>query len=247
MKLERAVGQLNFSDFLAAVNLNSNNQSGANNELRPDQSWAVEVEATSDFGAWGSATVRAFVRRFEDYITFIPRVGGGEARGNVDWARVMGLELTGTLRFDPLGLEGAKVDLSAVVRDSIYPDPVEEGGRLPVQLAQPHNLELDFRYDVPASDWAFGAGYRNSGFNRYYRVAEFGLDYVIDENPYVLVEHKDVLGLTVQARVNNLLEREAVLERQVFAGPRGSSPLQFSENRRREVGRVVNLVVKGSF
>lgn len=246
MKLERAVGQLNFGDFLAAVNLNSNNQSGANNELRPDQSWAVEVEATRDFGAWGSATVRTFVRRFEDYITFIPTPGGGEARGNVDWARVMGLELTGTLRFDPLGLEGAKLDLSAVVRDSIYPDPVQDG-HLPVQLAQPHNLELDFRYDVPGSDWAFGAGYRNSGFNRYYRVAEFGLDYAIDENPYVLVENKDVLGLTVQVRVNNLFEREAVLDRQVFAGPRGSAPLQFSEYRRREIGRVVNLTVKGSF
>ena len=246
LRLERAVGQLNFGDFLAAVNLNNNNQSGANNELRPDQSWAVEIEATRDFGAWGSATARTFVRRFEDYITFIPTPGGGEARGNVEWARVMGLELNGTLRLDPLGLEGAKVDLAAVVRDSIYPDPVESG-HLPVQLAQPHNVEIDFRYDVPGSDWAFGAGYRNSGFNPYYRVTEFGLDYTIDENPYVLIENKDVFGLTVQARVNNLLEREAVLERHVFTGPRDSSPLRFREDRRREIGRVVNFVVKGSF
>jgi len=246
LKLERAVGQLNFSDFLAAVNLNSNNQNDANNELRPDQSWLVELEATRDFGAWGTVNVRTFVRRFEDFITFIPTPGGGEARGNVDWARVMGLEVNGTLQFDPLGLEGAKVDVSAVVRDSIYPDPVGSG-RLPVQQAQPHNVEIDFRYDVPGSDWAFGAGYRNSGYNPYYRVAEYGFDYAIDENPYVLIEHKDVLGLTVQMRVNNLLEREAVLEREVFTGPRGSSPLLFSEDRRREVGRVVNFIVKGNF
>jgi hypothetical protein len=214
--------------------------------LRPDQSWAVEIEATRDFGAWGSASLRSFVRRFEDFVTFVPTPGGGEARGNVEWARVMGAELNGTLRFDPLGLAGAKLDVSAVVRDSIYPDPVGSGN-LPVQFAQPHNVEIDFRYDVPDSAWAFGAGYRNSGFNRYYRVAEFGLDYAIAENPYVLVEHKDVLGLTVQARVNNLLEREAVLERQVFIGPRGNSALRFNENRRREIGRVVNFVVKGSF
>jgi hypothetical protein len=246
MRLERSVGQLNFGDFLAAVNLNNNNQSGANNELRPDQSWAVELEATRDFGAWGSGTVRGFVRRFEDYITLIPLTGGGEARGNIAWARVMGLELNGTLRLDPLGLEGAKIDLAAVVRDSIYPDPVE-GGYLPVQFAQPHNFEIDFRYDVPNSDWALGAGYRNSGFNPYYRVAEYGLDYAIDENPYLLIEHKDVFGLTVQARFNNLFERESVLERDVFNGPRGSSPLLFSERRRREIGKVVNLVIKGTF
>jgi hypothetical protein len=246
MRVERAVGQLNFGDFLAAVNLNNNNQSGANNELRPDQSWAVEVEATRGLGTWGSATVRTFLRRFEDFITFIPTPGGGEARGNIAWARVMGIELNGTLRLDPLGLEGAKIDVAAVARDSIYPDPVESGN-LPVQFAQPYNVEIDFRYDMPDSDWAFGAGYRHSGFNPYYRVAEFGFDYNIDRNPYVLIEHKDVFGLTVQARVNNLLEREAVLDRQLFTGPRGSSPLLFREERRREIGRVVNFTVKGSF
>ena len=63
----------------------------------------------------------------------------------------------------------------------------------------------------------------------------------------MLVEHKDVFGLTVQARVNNLLERELVLDRHVFTGPRGSAPLLVREERRREVGRVVNFTVKGSF
>ena len=246
LRIERTVGQLNFGDFLAAVNLSSNNQSGANNQLRPDQSWAVELEATRNFGAWGSATLRTFMRRFEDYITLIPTAGGGEARGNIGWARVMGIELNGTLRLGPLGLEGAKIDFAAAMRDSIYPDPVE-GGNLPVQFAQPHSFEIDFRYDVPSSDWAFGAGYRHSGFNPYYRLAEFGVDHAFDHNPYVLIEHKDVFGLTVQMRVNNLLERPLVLDRYVFTGPRGSSPLLFHEDRRRDVGRVVNFTVKGSF
>ena len=245
-RIDRRVGQLNFSDFLAAVNLNSNNASGTNNELRPDQSWGAEIEATRDFGAWGSANFRVFARRFEDYITFIPRPGGGEVRGNVDWARVMGAELNGTLKFDPLGLRGAKLDLAASVRDSIYPDPVEQR-HLPVQNAQPYNVELDFRYDVPRSDWAFGAGYRNTGFNNYYRVSEYGVDYAIDENVTVFVEHKDLFGLTVQARLSNILEREAVLQRSVFQGPRSGGVLLFSEDRRREIGKVVNLTVKGSF
>ena len=245
-RIDRQVGQLNFGDFLAAVNLNNNNQNAANNDLRPDQSWGGEIEVTRDLGEWGSATLRTFIRRFEDFVTIIPVPGGGEARGNIDWARVMGAELTSTFKLDPLGLAGAKLDISAVFRDSRFPDPVGPG-YLPVQFAQPHNVEVDFRYDLPASDWAFGAGYRDSEFNPYYRVAEYGYDYAIDKNLSLLVEHKDVFGLTVQARVNNLLEREVVLDRYVYTGPRSTAPLLFHEDRRREVGRVVNFTVKGSF
>lgn len=246
LRIDRRVGQLNFGDFLAAVNLGDNNQNAGNNQLRPDQSWGVELEATRDFGAWGSLTVRGFGRRFEDFVAIIPTSNGGEARGNVDWARVMGLEMNGTVQLGPLGVPGAKIDIAASLRDSRYPDPVQ-GGFLPVQFAQPHNVDINLRHDIPASDWAWGAGYRHSGFNRYYRVAEFGRDYAINENLTVFIEHKDVFGLTVQARVGNLLEREVVLERTVLTGPRGTGALNFSENRVREVGRVLSFTVKGSF
>jgi hypothetical protein len=247
MRIDRRVGQLNFGDFLASVSLDENNENDSNNELRPDQSWGGELEVTRDLGAWGSVTVRGFLRRFEDFVTIIPTEAGGEARGNVDWARVMGIGLNGTLQLDPVGLPGAKFDVEFRLRDSRYPDPVEDG-YLPVEFAQPHNVEIDFRYDVPSSNWAFGAGFRDSGFNPYYRVREFGVSHSIDRNVTAFIEHKDVFGLTVQVRYSNLLEREIVLEREVYTGPRGSgAPLLFSENRRREVGRVVNLNISGNF
>jgi hypothetical protein len=113
--------------------------------------------------------------------------------------------------------------------------------------SQPRNVNVQFRHDVPQSEWAWGASVRNTRFNPYYRVAEFGYDYNIPTALTVFVEHKDVFGLTVQGRVNNILEGEAVLDRIVYAGPRGSSPVLFAENRRREVGKVVNFVVKGNF
>lgn len=247
LRIDRRVGQLNFGDFLASVNLNDNNQNAGNNRLRPDQSWGAELEATRDFAAWGSLSVRGFMRRFEDFVTFIPTPTGGEARGNIDRAQVMGLEMNGTLRLDPLGLAGARLDLISELRSSRYIDPVT-GVNLPVQFAQPHTVELNYRHDVAGSNWAYGGGYRHSGFNPYYRVSEVGLDYNIAQNLQVFLEHKDVFGLTVQGRVANLLEKEAVLDRSVFAGPRGSgAPLLFSEYRVREVGRVVSFTVKGSF
>jgi len=76
-RVDRRVGQLNFGDFLAAVNLSSDNQNAANKDLRPDQSWGGEIEVTHDAGDWGSATLRTFLRRFEDFVAIIPVAGGG--------------------------------------------------------------------------------------------------------------------------------------------------------------------------
>ena len=246
LKIEKRVGQLNFGDFLAAVNLADANENSSNNQLRPDQNLGGELEVSNNFGDWGSATLRGFYRRFKDFVTIIPTSTGGEARGNIDEARIMGLEFSGTLRLDPLGMAGARFDAAAQLRDSRFIDPVA-GGYIPMQFPQPHNFEIDFRHDVPDTDFAYGGGYRETGHNPYYRVREFGSDFNIAQNLQVFVEHKDVFGLTVQARLGNILEREAVRERFVYAGPRGSSPLAFSEYRVREIGKVLSFNVKGSF
>ena len=63
----------------------------------------------------------------------------------------------------------------------------------------------------------------------------------------MFVEHKDVFGLTVQARLNNILEQNNALVRSVYAGRRTSGPLLFSENRQREIGHIVNFTVRGNF
>ena len=63
----------------------------------------------------------------------------------------------------------------------------------------------------------------------------------------MFVEHKDVLGLTVRARMANLFKGDTVLSRWVHAGPHDRAPIVFHEDRRREIGYVFNLFVSGSF
>ena len=246
LRLDRRVGQLNFGDFLAAVNLTQDNENAGNNQLRPDQSWGAELEFAKTFGTFVSTQVRLFSRFTTDFVTVVPLPGGGESTGNIDSARVVGVEMDTTVQLDSIGLAGARVDLRAQLRDSHFEDPVL-GGSLPMQFAQPRNVELDFRHDPPASDWAYGANFRSSAFNPYHRLSERGLDYNIPENLIVFVEHKDVFGLTVQGRVSNILEGKTVLDRSVFAGPRGIAPLAFREFRRRQIGRTISFTVKGSF
>tara|TARA_A100001391_G_scaffold66729_3_gene42448 strand:+ start:31288 stop:33333 length:2046 start_codon:yes stop_codon:yes gene_type:complete len=246
LKIERRTGQLDFGDVLAEVNLADDNQNAANNQLRPSQNWAYDLEAARDFGPWGNATLRLFQRDFTDYTTFVPTPSGGSARGNIDSAQIQGVELYGTFRFEPVGINGARLDYSLNLRESTYTDPVL-GGPLPVGFAEPFELELDWRHDVPATDWAWGAGLRRTRFNPSFRVDEYGYDHRIGNAVSLFVEHKDVFGLTVQAKMSNLLQDELVYDRYVFDGPRADDNFLFRENRRREIGRVMEFIIKGSF
>jgi len=246
LKGARKVGQLNFGDFLADVNLSNNNTNESNNELRPQQSWEFDLEIGKSLGPWGRVTANLFYDGIEDYVAIVPLPRGGEAVGNIASARSYGLSLNSTVRLEPLGFRGAKLDIDAQVRESRLLDPVT-GGTRRFDRFQPRNLSVALRHDVPGSDWAWGASFRTTAFEPYYRLAEVGLDYSLRDAFGAFVEHKDVFGLTLQARLNNILEQDAVLDRFVYAGPRNRSPVLFHEARRREVGRIVSFVVKGSF
>ena len=245
-KIERRTGQLDFADVLAEVNLADDNQNAANNQLRPDQRWSYDLEAARDFGSWGNATVHLFQRDFSDYTTFVPTPSGGSARGNIPSAQVQGFEFYGTVRFEPIGFNGARLDYSLNLRDSSYEDPVL-GELLPVGFAEPFELKLDWRHDVPATDWAWGAGLRRTRYNPSYRVDEYGYDHRISNAVDLFVEHKDVFGLTVQAKLSNLLQDKLVYDRYVFDGPRADDNFLFSERRRRAIGRVMEFTIKGNF
>ena len=246
LEIARRVGQLNFGDFLATVNLSQDNTDAGNNQLRPPQSWEFELEMSRNFGAWGSANVTFFYDLIEDYVTVIPISGGGESSGNVPKASRRGYSVEGTWQMDSIGFAGAKLDLNLHIEDSSLDDPVTGISRS-FDRSRLKEIRLDFRHDVPQTDWAWGTEFRRSIFAPYFRVSEFGYEYNNPTFGAVFVEHKDVLGLTVRARMANLFKGDTVLNRWVHAGPRDRAPLLFHEDRRRAIGYVFNLFVSGSF
>jgi hypothetical protein len=247
LRIARRVGQLNFGDFLASVNLSNDNQNAGNEELVPQQSWETQLEARREFGAWGSATLTVFHNRIQDYVTIIPLQGGLESQGNIDSARRSGINLVSTLRLDPIGFRGAKFDINTQFERSRLLDPVTAESRA-FDNSRPRNLQVDFRHDVPATSWAWGGTVRNSSFAPYYRVAEFGIDRPETATfGSVFIENKDVLGMTVRARVSNIFDNTSNASRTVFAGPRDRAAILFTENQQRKSGRVLSFSVRGSF
>ncbi len=260
LKLERSVGQLNFFDFVQSVDVSNNNGNAGNPGLVPPQSWRAELEATQKLGPWGSMTVNIYGEKFSDIVDSIPITETTEARGNLDSATSYGVELVTSILFDPIGWTGAKLDVEGELRKSSLRDPLTGIFRR-ISDDKIFTYEATLRHDIPGSNWAWGAGvedFRYSDFLRLDQISRFrtGAPY-----SWIFVEHKNVLGLTVQANLGNLFGRSENFTRTAFGRLLGqpgdlnrhlvrgrrNGPVAFVEDRSREFGLIYRLTVSGSF
>ena len=244
-KLERRVGQLNFFDFLASVNLTGGSQNAGNADLVPPQSWDGEVQAVQNLGAWGTTTLRVYGRLIDDIVDQIPIGLTGEAPGNLDRATVLGFDWKNTLQLGAIGWQGAKLDTRLQLQRTRLDDPLTGLSR-PISGNLVRFAEAALRYDVPDSDWAFGVNGSHFKPAKNFRLGQ--LIYV-NEGPVfasVFVENKDVLGLTVRAQAGNVVDAASVLDRIVYVGRR-TGPIASIEARRRVIGPILSFLVSGSF
>lgn len=244
-RIERVVGQLNFFDFVASSNVSAGTSNAGNANLVPPQNWNAQLQATRNLGPWGTITARLYGRLISDIVDVIPIAGGGQSPGNLEGtARLYGLQWTSTFNFDPIGIPGAKLDMSLILQKTRLTDPLT-GAHRPFNENTTRELNLNFRHDIPRSQWAWGAS-----FSQYRQSPGFRLDqrFRFLDTPGSLgafVEHKNVLGLTVRATVDNLLGTNESFSRTFFTGNR-PSPVLFTEDRDRFFGPVFTLSISGT-
>jgi len=246
LKIRRRVLQLDFYNFLARAFLNDGNANEGNSELRPQQDWSYEAEINKKLGRWGSQQFRLVYRDVEDYVDIIPVAGGGEAVGNIPKSWAAAIVSTSTIKFDPAGLKGLKLDVTGVLQTSRLRDPFTGEERHWSGFAT-RQLFGTLRYDMPDTDWAFGAEASHTYFEPRYRSNAVDRTW---EGPWfagLFVENKDVFGLTVRADAANLLNARSRRYREVYTGLRGATPIAFIEDRDRLIGPIFSLSVRGNF
>ncbi|MXO75723.1 TonB-dependent receptor plug domain-containing protein [Altererythrobacter aerius] len=245
LKIRRRVLQLSFYDFLARAFLNDDNVNSGNTALRPQQDWSYEGEINKKLGPWGSQQFRFVYRDVSDYVDIIP-VPGGESTGNIAKSWAAAIVSTSTFTFDPLGLKGLKLDMTGVLQTSRLRDPFT-GEMRQWSGFTTRQLYGTLRYDMPETDWAFGASAEHNYNKPRYR--SNSVDRVW-EGPWwasLFVEHKDLCGLTVKATAGNLLNARSRRERIFYTGLRGDSPISSIESRDRLIGPTFTLSVRGNF
>lgn len=245
MRLQRRVGQLNFGDFLASVDLNNGTQASGNPDLVPPQSWEGEVEVVQNRGAWGSMTWRAYAHLIDDIVDIIPIGPTGQSVGNIDQAIRYGLEWRGTFTMDPMGWRGVRIDTRAWVQRTEVEDPVT-GETRPISNNLRYLASANLRHDIPETDWAYGFGLGTQRYAPTFRLNEVFHQYEIPLNGSAFIEHKNVHGLTVVARVGNAFSGESYLKRTSYQGRR-IGPITGYERRDRTIGPIFSFEVRGRF
>nr|WP_298895242.1 TonB-dependent receptor plug domain-containing protein [uncultured Altererythrobacter sp.] len=244
--IERRVGQLSFGDFLAQIELDENNENAGNNQLVPSQTWEVVAEISKTLGDWGTTTLFLEQRWIDDFTDIIPLSGGGESRGNIDKARRTEIEWTTTLQLDPAGWRGAQLDIRLEYEEGEVRDPVT--GRLrDFSGGRDREVEIDFRHDVPGSNWAYGGGFEYNRERPSFRLSQIRLRRDLPNRLSAFVEHKDVFGLTVNLEAANLLSARDEEFRTVFVGPRTDGIVRFTEDRSFREGPIFRFNISGNF
>ncbi len=245
VKLQRSVGQLDFYDFLASVDLTNGQANAGNPDLVPPQTTALEVEATRDLGAWGTTSLRVYAQRIDDIVDTIPIGADGESPGNIDRATRRGIEWKSTFNLDALGWHGAKLDARWQKEASEVRDPLT-GRERPISNNLKDLASLDLRHDIPGTSWAWGLGLSYTFYARDYRLTEVGRQW---EGPVwgsLFVERKDFHGLTLRASADNVTSARSMWDRSVYVDRR-TGPVDFIEDRDRRIGPILSFSVSGEF
>lgn len=245
VKLARRVGQLNFFDFLASVDVATNVETSANPELVPEQSWDLDIETVRNLGALGSTTVRLYGRLIDDIIDYVPIGATGESPGNLDRASLYGIEWRSTFNLDRYRLSGVRLDSSLQWQGSDVTDPLT-GEHRPISNSLQESASLSLRQDVPRTNWAWGTDYSYELYAKNYRLTEVGR---LWEGPIwgdLYIEHKNVHGLTIRAGMYNLVAADSMWDRTVYDGRR-TDPVAFIEHRDRQIGPIYSFQIRGKF
>lgn len=173
MRWYRDVGQLDFNDFVTTAAFGNDLIEGGNPDLRPQTSWAVEMEGDFRFANDSAFRLRLFKHFVREVVDFVPVGTPGnqfDAPGNIGDGSMIGAETS--LRV-PLGklLPGGSLSLSALWQDTAVDDPLT-GRTRPFSDFSENSIDAELRQDLQAARFAWGATYHAESMDADFRFNE---------------------------------------------------------------------------
>jgi hypothetical protein len=225
LRLERVVGQLDFSNFIASSNLAGNGVSAGNARLRPDRRWQIEAAYETHFWDKGALLFSYLHEDITDLLDYVPIGGGMDGPGNIPKAVNDQFDLELAVPLDRAGLEGAIFKSSLKWWDSALRDPVT--GRIrSISNVRDRVLNLTYTQDIPAWKSSLELDFMPSGFSQpAYRIAQVSIFRIRSSYFTASWDYKPSPDLDLLFQMSNFIPYRFDQEQDNYAGPRDVSPL----------------------
>jgi len=155
---DRTVGQLDFSDFAASANFESDREFGGNPALKPHRSSKLSAGGNWTFGEGGALNLELFYEWRNGILEQILLPSGAYGIGNAGDATLRGMEvsLTAPLTF---AIERAQLIAKSAIIKSRFFDPIT-GEHRRLNYEDKPTLELQFRHDPKRVPLSWGGSFK---------------------------------------------------------------------------------------
>jgi outer membrane receptor protein involved in Fe transport len=173
MRAFRDVGQLDFTDFVSNARLADDVINGGNPDLRPQTTWAAEVEGDLRFTNDAALRLRLFHHWLDDVVDFVP-VGPADALfdapGNIGNGTSDGAEMSLRMPLKPL-LPGGTLTVSGTWQETDVVDPLT-GEHRQISDFSENNIKAELRQDLAIAKLAWGFNYEGYSVDSDFRSSE---------------------------------------------------------------------------
>ncbi|MEZ6030029.1 MAG: TonB-dependent receptor plug domain-containing protein [Hyphomonadaceae bacterium] len=253
VSLERSVAQLDFGDFVSAVEVINDQVTAGNADLVPQKAWALNAEFEQKFWDDGVLTLVgkfARVSDVEDQVPVVP-LGGSilqafDGPGNLGKGEEWSLGFKASVPLDNLGLPDARLDMSLNSGNSEVVDPVT-GNVREFSDAFNRDWQISFRQDVPEHKFSYGFAFGEGGGATSYRLKETYKRERTGGDLRVFFETTQIEGLKIRVGWNDALDPAFISNRAVYDAPRSTGNLILFQQNQSRNGPFGFVQISGTF
>lgn len=216
MRVFRDVGQLDFTDFVSSAQLSDDVINGGNPDLRPQTTWAAEIEGDLRFANDAALRLRLFHHWLDDVVDFVP-VGPPDALfdapGNIGSGTADGVEMSLRMPLKPL-LPGGTLTVSGTWQETDVVDPLTGEHRQISDFAE-NNIEAELRQDLNVAKLAWGFSYEGYSADSDFRSSEIDTFRQLHKLD-AFIESTWIAGVKIRLEFQNILDDEEERDRRFY-------------------------------
>lgn len=258
VSLEREISQLSFGQFASEVSPTESQVVIGNPELVPSKVWRGSVAWERRWGPEASLTVSLTHERTEDVNDLRPvtvvvdsttapvTTATFDAPGNIGDGQRTYLLVEAAIPLDRLGLSGARLDVSGMLRDSQVTDPTT-GETRRYMGNEDWRLSMDFRQNFTEQKLAWGWGYYNQGNEDAFRYDQSMVWTYASPRVNAWIETTAIDGMTLRLTWGDFLPSVRERERTFYTGSRADNIVRGREFQQQDLGGYLIATARRTF